>query len=79
MHVDLLTLLGADNISVAVIDVDADDALVALYDELVPVLIGNGSNGHAHQLCHYFLNIDTVSAFFSEEKRLAIVQAGIGT
>lgn len=39
--------------TVAVIDVDADAALVEKYDELVPVLFGDlGSL----ELCHYFLD-----------------------
>ena len=39
---------------VDVIDVDADPALVALYDELVPVLVGADPDGP--ELCHYFLD-----------------------
>lgn len=38
---------------VDVIDVDADDALVARFDELVPVLYGDLSRP---ELCHYFLD-----------------------
>ena len=79
MHAELQALLGADNISVAAVDVDADEMLVAQFDELVPVLIGNGSDGKRHQLCHYFLNTDSVRAFFSAEKRLALGQTGTGT
>ena len=37
--------------SVAVLDVDADPALVAKYDELVPVLLHGET-----ELCHYFLD-----------------------
>jgi hypothetical protein len=37
--------------SVDVVDVDADPALVARYDELVPVLVAGGQ-----ELCHYFLD-----------------------
>lgn len=40
-------------ISVDVIDVDADDALVARFDELVPVLYADLSQP---ELCHYFLD-----------------------
>jgi len=39
--------------TVEVIDVDADPALVALYDELVPVLKGDPAGP---ELCHYFLD-----------------------
>ena len=34
----LHTLLGPDTYPIRVLDVDADEALVAQYDELVPVL-----------------------------------------
>lgn len=36
--------------TVAVVDVDADPALVARFDELVPVLFGNLAEP---ELCHY--------------------------
>ena len=39
--------------AVEVIDVDADAALVARFDELVPVLFGELD---APELCHYFLD-----------------------
>jgi thiol-disulfide isomerase/thioredoxin len=39
--------------AVEVIDVDADPALVARFDELVPVLFGDPG---APELCHYFLD-----------------------
>jgi hypothetical protein len=40
-------------ITVDVIDIDADDALVARFDELVPVLFADLSQP---ELCHYFLD-----------------------
>jgi hypothetical protein len=40
-------------ITVDVIDVDADEALVARFDELVPVLYAHLSQP---ELCHYFLD-----------------------
>lgn len=43
---------------VQVEDVDADPALEALYDELVPVLVAEGK-----ELCHYFLDEPAVHAF----------------
>jgi thioredoxin-like negative regulator of GroEL len=46
--------------SVAVVDVDADPALVARFDELVPVLCG--AAGQA-ELCHYFLDEAAVRAY----------------
>ena len=54
MHTALLALQsGAQRFAVEVIDVDADAALVARFDELVPVLYGDPAKP---ELCHYFLN-----------------------
>ena len=39
--------------TVDVVDVDADPALVAHFDELVPVLYGDPAGP---ELCHYFLD-----------------------
>ena len=55
---DMLAALNAlqtDTVrfAVDVIDVDADDALVARFDELVPVLFGDLAQP---ELCHYFLD-----------------------
>ena len=50
--------------AVDVIDVDADPALVARYDELVPVLcLGE------EQLCHYFLDAPKVMAALADNSR----------
>lgn len=46
---------------VDVVDVDADPALEALYDELVPVLLHEGK-----ALCHYFLDAAKVRDYLSE-------------
>jgi hypothetical protein len=55
--------------SVEVIDVDADEALVELYDELVPVLVGQrvGQQGSQQMqpLCHYFLDLPVVRDFLT--------------
>jgi len=40
--------------TVDVVDVDADPALVARFDELVPLLYTGGPGGA--ELCHYFLD-----------------------
>ena len=45
--------------TVEVIDVDADEKLVAKYDELVPVLYGDLNEP---ELCHYFLDEEKVRA-----------------
>lgn len=42
-----------ERFEVAVLDVDADPALVARFDELVPVLFGDPEGA---ELCHYFLD-----------------------
>lgn len=52
---DALQALQSDarRFTVDVIDVDADEALVARFDELVPVLFGDLEQP---ELCHYFLD-----------------------
>ncbi|GGC91081.1 glutaredoxin family protein [Undibacterium terreum] len=66
---DMLQALQAYNaeqaFTVKVVDVDADDALVALYDELVPVLIGKKGDGEEQQICHYFLDHAKLKDFLS--------------
>lgn len=54
--------------AVDVVDVDADEALVARFDELVPVLYGGPAGP---ELCHYFLDPAAVHAY------IASVQAGV--
>lgn len=56
---------------VEVLDVDRDEALLAQYDELVPVLVGYRNDEAALQLCHYHLDVEQVSAFLvHQEARL---------
>lgn len=67
----LLALRAADEgdagwFTVDVIDVDADPGLVAKYDELVPVLTGNKNGQEAMQLCHYFLDQESVNRFLND-------------
>lgn len=50
---------------IEVIDVDKDNALIAQYDELVPVLIAQKDNEESVQLCHYFLDETKIDAFFA--------------
>lgn len=61
---DLLTALeplrSEFAFTVEVLDVDADPALEAKYDELVPVLTADGQ-----ELCHYFLDENAVRAYLS--------------
>ena len=53
--------------SIEVIDVDSDNALIARYDELVPVLLAKKDSREPVQLCHYFLNDAQVEAFLLDE------------
>ncbi len=59
--------------SVEVIDVDADEALVELYDELVPVLVGQRDgqqdSQQMQQLCHYFLDLPVVRDFLTRTEK----------
>ena len=64
---DLLAALMAlqspsQRFAVEVIDVDADPALVARFDELVPVLFGDPAQA---ELCHYFLDAAAVYAYMA--------------
>lgn len=59
--------LGGESLfSVDILDVDADPALEARYDELVPVLTAGAGSGAERELCHYFLNPDAVRAYLAE-------------
>lgn len=60
--------LGATPASIEMIDVDADEALVARYDELVPVLMGQSGDGQWVELCHYHLDLARLQAFVVEMK-----------
>ena len=55
-------------ITVDVIDVDADEALVARFDELVPVLYADLSQP---ELCHYFLDEAKVRAVLNKQAKSA--------
>lgn len=57
MRVALEPFAAAAGARVDVIDVDSDPALVALYDELVPVLMCDGV-----EVCHYWLDEARVRA-----------------
>jgi hypothetical protein len=48
---------------VQVVDVDADEALVERFDELVPVLYGDLNEA---ELCHYFLDEVAVRKYLSQ-------------
>ena len=52
---------------VEVVDVDADEKLLAQYDELVPVLFGKHSGDSTWiNLCHYFFDVHVVTNFLQQ-------------
>lgn len=51
--------------TVELVDVDADETLVAQFDDLVPVLFGQKRNADAVQLCHYFLDESKTREFLA--------------
>jgi thioredoxin reductase (NADPH) len=61
MEVALAPLAEEFGATVSVVDIDADPALEAKYDELVPVLL----HGDA-ELCHYFLDVPKVREYLAE-------------
>lgn len=68
MRAALLVELGAHAetlATIAMVDVDADPALLAAYDELVPVLMGQQDDQAALQLCHYFLDKERLRRFLA--------------
>ena len=65
MLLALQAMPQAVGLPVKVVDVDADDALLRAYDELVPVLTGVGADGVSRELCHYFLDQHAVAAFLA--------------
>lgn len=61
----LQALSGEYPFTVEVIDVDADEGLVAQFDELVPVLYARKDNGESVPVCNYFLDENKVRAILS--------------
>jgi hypothetical protein len=61
MEQALAVLLAEFCVDLEVLDCDADPALEALYDELVPVLLHDG-----RELCHYFLDVSKVRDYLSK-------------
>ncbi|MDE2598564.1 MAG: glutaredoxin family protein [Rhodocyclaceae bacterium] len=67
LHEQLRTETGAGPLfEVEIRDVDADPVLEARYDELVPVLTADAGKDAEKELCHYFLNPDSVRAYLAE-------------
>lgn len=61
MEVALAPLAAEFSVVVRVVDVDADPALEAKYDELVPVLLHGQT-----ELCHYFLDEAKTREYLAE-------------
>lgn len=61
----LQALSGEYAFTVELIDVDADETLLAQFDELVPVLFGRKNEAESVQLCHYFLDEGKTRAFLA--------------
>lgn len=53
-------------IDVVDLDTDASAALIAQYDELVPVLLGSKDGMPAMEVCHHFLDENRLKTFFEE-------------
>ena len=53
---------GVGFFDIDVVDVDADPALEAKYDELVPVLV----DAEGGELCHYFLDAAKVREYLNK-------------
>ena len=65
MHDALRAALGERLYPIEMVDIDADPALLALYDELVPVLFAGKNGRPAEQLCHYFLDDNRLAEFLA--------------
>jgi thiol-disulfide isomerase/thioredoxin len=51
--------------TIEMVDVDSDEALIAQFDELVPVLYGRKGQAEAVELCHYFFDEGKARAFLT--------------
>lgn len=56
MQEALQALSGEYPFTLEVIDIDADESLLAQFDELVPVLFARRNDANSVQLCNYFLD-----------------------
>ncbi|MBC3830654.1 glutaredoxin family protein [Undibacterium amnicola] len=66
MLLQLKQYLDDVDISIAILDVDADEELLTRFDELVPVLYGQKEGAEAIQICHYFLDVEKLKAFLHD-------------
>lgn len=61
MELAVVPVAAEFNVSVTIVDVDANPALVAKYDERVPVLLHGET-----ELCHYFLDEAKIREYLVE-------------
>lgn len=61
----LQSLSGEYAFTVELIDVDSDEALVAQFDELVPVLFARKGESESIRLCHYFFEENKTREFLA--------------
>ncbi|MCG8991846.1 glutaredoxin family protein [Laribacter hongkongensis] len=54
--------VAAGQLALEIVDVDADEALVARFDELVPVLVGPDG----HEVCHWHFAPERLAAYLAE-------------
>lgn len=62
---DLQQFFAGRAYQVEVRDVDQEPSALALYDELVPVLLGRHGEEEWLQLCHYHLDRDKLTAWLA--------------
>ncbi|HEY4541883.1 MAG TPA: glutaredoxin family protein [Noviherbaspirillum sp.] len=63
----LQSLSGEYAFTVELADVDADEDLLAQFDELVPVLLARKGEGATVRLCNYFFDEPKVRAFLRDD------------
>ena len=56
MQSALQTTAARHDVDLKIVDIDTDPQLVALYDELVPVLVECTTTGEIIEICHHFLD-----------------------
>jgi len=57
----LMAIAVCADVRIDVVDVDAEESLLARWDELVPVLLDDAGE----MLCHYHLDVRGVTAYLS--------------
>ncbi len=71
MRAALVPLEATFGFTVEVVDIDlqGDAALLVKYDELVPLLAGRKRDGSELEICHYFLDLAALQAYFACDDR----------